>query len=179
MEGFLRALTEFFNSILAAFTEKPASGPGILARPPDEAPPILSPQWNLPAAGEQYRPFIQNAANMYGVPFVILGKLLQQESGFRPDVISGSRTSPKGAQGIAQFMPDTARELGVNPLKPASAIPGAARYLSQLYDRFGNWRDALAAYNWGLGNVSRVRDFDLWPTETRNYVSSILKGTGY
>lgn len=128
---------------------------------------------------EQFRPLIERAAAQYGVPPDLLGRLLRQESGFRPDVISGQRLSTAGAQGIAQFMPGTAKEMGVDPLNPESAIPGAARYLSQLQEQFGgDINHAVAAYNWGPGNMQKWlgsgADPSRMPDETRNYMSAIL-----
>jgi hypothetical protein len=58
-----------------------------------------------------------------------------------------------GEQGIMQFMPSTAQERGVNPCEPSSSIPGAAKYLVELYKKFGNWQLALAGYNRGPGDV--------------------------
>jgi soluble lytic murein transglycosylase-like protein len=71
-------------------------------------------------------------------------------------------------------MPATARSLGVDPLNVPDAINGAARYLRQQFDRFGDWSRALAAYNWGSGNVAR-RGLAAAPAETRTYVASILR----
>jgi Kef-type K+ transport system membrane component KefB len=110
------------------------------------------------------------------------------ESGFNPQALS-----PKGARGIWQFMPGTAAAYGLS-VRPAAdhrthpehSTRAAARYLRDLYRQFGDWKLALAAYNWGEGNVQRVisrtgiRDFDelarrgLLPLETRNYVPSVL-----
>jgi soluble lytic murein transglycosylase-like protein/Kef-type K+ transport system membrane component KefB len=110
------------------------------------------------------------------------------ESGFNPQALS-----PKGARGIWQFMPGTAERYGlsVRPTDdhrthPEHSTRAAARYLRDLYRQFGDWKLALAAYNWGEGNIQRVidrtgiRDFDemarrgLLPLETRNYVPSVL-----
>lgn len=110
------------------------------------------------------------------------------ESGFNPMALS-----PKGARGIWQLMPATARRYGlmVTPASdhrthPEHATRAAARYLRDLYEMFGDWKLALAAYNWGEGNIQRVinktglRNFDemarrkLLPLETRNYVPSVL-----
>jgi soluble lytic murein transglycosylase-like protein len=116
---------------------------------------------------------IDNAAADRGVPADLLARVLWQESRFRPDIINGTTRSSAGAVGIAQFMPATADDLGIDPLDPAQAIDGAARYLAQLHRMFGNWREALAAYNWGMGNVSR-RGIANAPAETREYVASIM-----
>lgn len=110
------------------------------------------------------------------------------ESGFNPQALS-----PKGARGIWQFMPGTAAAYGLS-VRPAAdhrthpehSTRAAARYLRDLYRQFSDWKLALAAYNWGEGNIQRVinrtgiRDFDelarrgLLPLETRNYVPSVL-----
>lgn len=137
-----------------------------------------APRWNLPAAGEPYRAAIEAAEDRYGIPRMLLGRLLYQESRFRQDIISGRVKSSAGAIGIAQFMPATAAEWGVDPYNAESSIDGAGRYLAALYRRFGNWSEALASYNWGQGNVSR-KGLGSAPLETRNYVSQILGDTGY
>ena len=129
--------------------------------------------FSLPAAGAPYADSIRAAESRYGIPDSLLARLLYQESRFRPDVISGETLSPAGAVGIAQFMPATAAQLGVDPRDPQSSIDGAARYLRQLFEQFGDWAKALAAYNWGPGNVAR-RGFALAPAETRGYVNAIL-----
>lgn len=134
--------------------------------------------WEVPANGLKYMATITRAANENGIPAILLARVLYQESRFRDDIISGKVRSPAGAVGIAQFMPATARELGVDPLDPNSAIPGAARYLAKLYSRFGNWTDALAAYNWGQGNVASKGVANA-PTETKNYFSQILADVGF
>ena len=72
-----------------------------------------------------------------------------------------------------QFMPATAKGLGVNAMDPASAIDGAAKYLSSLTKQFGSTELGLAAYNAGPGTVSRYGGIPPYP-ETRNYVSSVL-----
>ena len=69
-------------------------------------------------------------------------------------------------------MPATAAEWNVNPFDAASAADGAGRYMAWLYSKTGSWTLALAAYNWGIGNVTR-KGMDNAPTETRNYVAEI------
>jgi len=119
-----------------------------------------------------YQDAIEGAQSKYGIPSNYLAKLLHAESSYDPAIISGQRKSSAGAVGIAQFMPATAAELGVNPTDPMSAIDGAGRYLSQLYAQFGNWPEAIAAYNWGSGNVSK-KGLAKAPAETVNYVQKI------
>lgn len=126
--------------------------------------------WKAP---EKYLPTIRAAEQAHGLPFAMLERLLWQESRYREDIITGRVRSPAGALGIAQFMPATARELGIDPLNPAQAIPAAGGYLARLHRMFGNWSEALAAYNWGMGNVQR-KGLAAAPRETRNYYAQIL-----
>lgn len=133
--------------------------------------------WEVPANGLKYLPAITSAAQTHGVPMLLLARLLYQESHFRDSIISGNVLSSAGAIGIAQFLPATAKELGVDPYDPYSSIDGAARYLRQLYDRLTSWDKALAAYNWGIGNVTR-KGLASAPTETKLYVDQILKDIG-
>ena len=115
-----------------------------------------------------YREIARQIAIEEGVDPDLFGRLVQQESGW--DATAGSS---KGAYGLAQLMPATAAELGVDPTDPVQNLRGGARYLRQQLDRFGDPVLALAAYNAGPGNVSKyggVPPFE----ETQNYVSSIL-----
>jgi hypothetical protein len=117
-----------------------------------------------------YRAEARRAARRHGLNPDIFERQINQESGFAPDVISGRRKSSAGALGIAQFMPATARGMGVNPLNPTQALDGAARLMSSYVKKYGNYRDALVAYNGGPGAVGHP------VAESRNYVSTILGG---
>ena len=121
-----------------------------------------------------FGPKIKEAAEANGIPPAVLTALLEQESGFRPDVISGKTLSRSGAAGIAQFMPGTARQMGVDPLNTDSAIDGAARYLRHLMDSYGfDLKTAIYAYNAGPGTVQR---YGVGATdENANYYPSIMK----
>lgn len=133
-----------------------------------------------PTGSAPYRTAIEAAAATHGVPVEILAWLLWKESRYNPAIINGVKRSPVGAMGIAQFMPATAREeLGSveAALDPAQAIPGAARYLRKLYNATGTWSQALAAYNWGIGNVKK-KGLQSAPAETRDYYSTILRLAG-
>lgn len=127
-------------------------------------------KWRAP---EKYAPLIAAAEARHGIPAGLLERLLYQESRYREDIITGRTRSPAGALGIAQFMPATAKELGIDPLDPAQAIPAAGLYLRRMFNMFGDWKLALAAYNWGPGNVQR-KGLDAAPLETRLYYSQIL-----
>ncbi len=109
----------------------------------------------------------QAAATRHGIPVGIFLRLVEQESGWNP-----TARSVKGALGLAQLMPETARGLGVDPLDPAQNLDGGARYLRAQYEAFGSWPLALAAYNAGPGAVERHRGIPPF-AETQNYVQVI------
>ncbi|HEV7275040.1 MAG TPA: transglycosylase SLT domain-containing protein [Devosiaceae bacterium] len=113
---------------------------------------------------------IERLANHHGLPPAFFARLIWQESRFDPSAISRA-----GAQGIAQFMPGTARLRGLRQaLQPAEALAHSAEYLRFLRDKFGNLGLAAAAYNSGEGRVSRWQARGgLLPSETRNYVLTI------
>ncbi|MBF0177641.1 MAG: lytic transglycosylase domain-containing protein [Magnetococcales bacterium] len=121
-----------------------------------------------PAQSTPYDALISRAAQQNGLDPKLLRAVVQTESGFNPKAVSQA-----GAQGLMQLMPETAKELGVtNSFNPEQNVMAGARYLKQLLDRYqGNKSAALAAYNWGMGNVDR-RSEPL-PQETRNYISRI------
>jgi hypothetical protein len=119
-------------------------------------------------AGVPYANLFTSAAARYGVDPSLLAAVASQESGFNSQAVS-----PAGAQGLMQFMPSTAKGLGVNAFDPASSIDGAARYLSSLTQQFGSTSLALAAYNAGPGAVRQYGGIPPY-SETQNYVSSVL-----
>lgn len=131
-------------------------------------------------ASGQVPALIVAAAQKYGVPPSLALEVGVQESGLNPAAVS-----PAGAIGVMQLMPGTAAGLGVDPNDTAQNIDGGVRYLAQLLSQFGgNQATALAAYNWGSGNVSRAiaTGNPDWlssaPAETQNYVASILSSVG-
>jgi soluble lytic murein transglycosylase-like protein len=104
----------------------------------------------------------------------LLDALAAVESGGNPRAVS-----PAGAQGLFQFMPKTSAWLGVDPWDPVSARQGAERYYQYLLDKFGDPDVALAAWNWGEGNVARNikvhGQFNLAtaPRETQDFVPRV------
>lgn len=115
-----------------------------------------------------YRQTIRDEASRQGLdPNLAEAMMTQESSG------NASAVSPKGAQGLTQLMPATARDLGVDPTDPQQNIRGGVSYLKQQVDRFGTAR-GLAAYNAGPGRVARTADMSELPSETQNYVSSVL-----
>lgn len=124
----------------------------------------------LPYAGSykgEYLSVAQSIAKRNNVPPNLFLRLIQQESGWNPRA-----KSHKGALGLAQLMPQTARTLGVNPNDPHQNLEGGARYLRQMYNKFGSWRLALAAYNAGPGAVEKYGGVPPYK-ETKNYVKVI------
>lgn len=135
---------------------------------------------------EMLRPVVEPILLRHGVP-ADLAAVILVESGVRVDALS-----PKGARGLWQLMPDTARRYGLrvddiddDRLDLFKATEAAARYLHDLYAQFGNWKLALAAFNAGEANVgsailrAHTQDFDqltslrVLPLETRNYVPRV------
>jgi membrane-bound lytic murein transglycosylase D len=132
-------------------------------------------------------PVVEPILRRHGIP-ADLAAVILVESGGRAGAIS-----PKGARGLWQLMPDTARRYGLrvdeirdDRLDLFSATDAAARYLHDLYAEFGDWKLALAAYNTGEANLgsaihkAHTQDFDqltslrMLPLETRNYVPLVL-----
>jgi hypothetical protein len=123
-----------------------------------------------PVAGAAYVPMIEQAAARNGLDPALLYGLIEQESGFDPGARSGA-----GAEGLTQLMPGTAASLGVaEPLNPAEAIEGGARFLAEQMRQFGgNAADALAAYNAGPGAVQQYGGVPPY-AETQQYVGKVL-----
>ena len=113
---------------------------------------------------------IEAAAAEHRIPVGFFTRLIWKESRFRSDAVS-----PKGAQGIAQFMPGTAAKRGLaDPFDPIAAIPASASLLADLTARFGNFGLAAAAYNAGADRVARwLAEAASLPWETQDYVVSI------
>ena len=124
---------------------------------------------------------LQEASRTHGVDYALLQALIATESGFDPVAVS-----PKGAVGLMQLMPDTARRYGVagdskNPVEkkltdPRTNIKAGTRYLSYLLDLFpGQLELALAAYNAGEGAVQRAGNKIPNYKETQNYVKTVMQ----
>jgi soluble lytic murein transglycosylase-like protein len=110
------------------------------------------------------------AARRHGLDPALVRAVVGVESAFLPQAVSA-----KGAQGLMQLMPGTARDLGVaDPFDPAANLDGGSRYLSSLVARYdGDLTKALAAYNAGMGAVARHGGVPPY-AETRNYVRKVL-----
>ncbi|CAD7028514.1 glycosyl transferase [Pseudorhizobium endolithicum] len=112
---------------------------------------------------------IEYFALRQGIPADFFARLIWRESLFRPDAVS-----PKGAQGIAQFMPATARRRGLSDsFDILAALDASSAYLKELHDRFGGYGYAAAAYNAGEAGLQTFLDKGTLPFETRAYVTAI------
>jgi soluble lytic murein transglycosylase-like protein len=125
--------------------------------------------------GERFEPLIQEHATRRSLRPELVRAVIQIESGFNPRALS-----PKGAMGLMQLMPATARSLGVNnPWDPAQNIRGGTDYLRQLLDEYeGNEELALAAYNAGSGAVAKYGRRVPPYRETRDYVRKVGAAAG-
>jgi soluble lytic murein transglycosylase-like protein len=135
-----------------------------------DVPPMAITPVDSTTVPPQFVAAVNYAASSANISPNLLASLVWQESRWNPRAVS-----PKGAMGLAQLMPGTARYLGVNPADPVANLVGGARYLRQLLDQFdGNVERALAAYNAGPG---RVRSAGGIPAiaETQAYVASIVR----
>ena len=111
---------------------------------------------------------IGNASRRYNIEPGLIKAVIKAESNFNPNAVSSA-----GARGLMQLMPGTASGLGVtDSFNPEQNVMAGTRYLRQMLDRYnGNLESALAAYNWGPGNVDKRGSF--LPRETREYLVKI------
>jgi soluble lytic murein transglycosylase-like protein len=116
---------------------------------------------------------VAQASSTYNVPASVIYSVIQQESGGNPNAVS-----PKGAMGLMQLMPSTAASLGVtDPFDPEQNIMAGTSYLASLINQYnGDIASALAAYNWGPGNVNNSNGN--WPSSVVSYVSNVLQNAG-
>jgi len=119
---------------------------------------------------KQYTDIFFSAEEKYGLPRGLLDAMAYVESGYNASAISN-----KGAVGIMQIIPKY--HPNVDPTRPVDSIYYAGQYMAKLFNRYGNWRVALAAYNWGLGNIDQYGMSRL-PKETRNYIIKIAGRAG-
>lgn len=123
---------------------------------------------NLDGSTAQIDSLIEKYANEAGLDPNFVKAVVKAESSFNPNATSGC-----GAQGLMQLMPATAASLGVtNAYDPQQNIQGGVKYLKQMYEKFGSYDLALAAYNAGPGAVQKYGGVPPY-NETQNYVKKI------
>ena len=129
-----------------------------------------NPDAPAPVPPDQINSLVQQNADIWQVDPALIKSVIANESSF-----NANATSPVGAQGLMQLMPETAASLGVkNPYDPAQNVAGGTRYLRGLLDRFkGDTRLAVAAYNAGPGAVEKYGDVPPY-AETQSYVKNVL-----
>jgi soluble lytic murein transglycosylase-like protein len=139
------------------------------AAPPPPAPAAVAPQTSsLSPPAPTPLELADAAADKYGLPRALVRSVMTAESALVAEAIS-----PKGAIGLMQLMPETARELSVDPYDPVQNVEGGARYLRDLLIRYdGGLRHALAAYNAGPAAVDRYHGIPPY-AETINYIARI------
>ncbi|WP_298836090.1 lytic transglycosylase domain-containing protein [uncultured Roseobacter sp.] len=162
--------TKLFRSQTSVLDNRAASqyNNSVRLKPPSVYTPSI---WGDGSyTGKYDGPFLdmaRRAARKHRIPEDLFLRLVQQESGW-----NARAKSHKGALGLAQLMPATARALGVDPLDPEENLEGGARYLAKQYREFRSWPLALAAYNAGPGAVKKHGGIPPY-RETRNYVRII------
>ncbi len=133
---------------------------------------------SLPSAEAAVKPFdldaaVRAIAAEYHLPEELVQSVIATESAYDPAAVSG-----KGAIGLMQLMPETARELAVNPHDPGENVQGGVSYLKQLLERYAGSQDqlvlALAAYNAGPGAVDRYRGLPPY-AETHAFVRRVIE----
>ena len=156
---------------VAGGTELPTEQP---VSQPIPGPAVPAAAWADPSASARtippaYATKVHELAARYDLSPALIEAVVWQESRWRAGAVS-----PVGARGLAQLMPGTARDLGVDPDDPMANLEGGARYLREQLDRFGgDLEKALAAYNAGpgrvqqAGGVPRIR-------ETQSYVAAVI-----
>jgi soluble lytic murein transglycosylase-like protein len=141
---------------------------------PNTLRPALT-RFHIPAPGFTPNELIRAASRKHQVDAAFVKSIIAAESGFSPIALS-----PKGAVGLMQLMPETARQFAVDPTVPEQNIDAGVRYLSWLLRRYAHahrrdqLRRAIAAYNAGPGAVERYHGVPPY-RETRAYVSRVLR----
>jgi len=161
--------------VIQSYTPPPSSLPSFkIIRPGESLPapkstPSLSPRASERAS--EYASLIELTAARYGIPSALLHAVIRVESGYNP-----TATSPKGAVGLMQLMPGTAKRYGVTDrTDPADNLNGGAHYLSDLLKMFNQEVSlALAGYNAGENAVIRYGNTIPPYRETKNYVAQIM-----
>ncbi len=169
LENLPSAAAHHYRARAQEYKSAHAANPAVVIASREKAAAFSSlPEHEIKPNSEEIESYINKASAQFGVSPHLIKAVIQAESSFDHQAVS-----PAGAQGLMQLMPATARELGVdNPFDPEQNVMGGTRYLKSLLDRYeGDLDKALAAYNWGMGNLERNPDG--LPAETRNYQSKV------
>jgi soluble lytic murein transglycosylase-like protein len=126
--------------------------------------------------GEPYLPTLAGIEQTYSIPTDLLSRVAFQECSWRPEVIAGTVKSPVGAVGMFQLMPQFFSNAGISWQTDAVI---AAKYLVDLHGQFDDdWQLAVAAYNWGPGNLRKWieagSDHEKLPNETAAYITKVF-----
>ncbi len=122
-------------------------------------------------------PLIRRQESAYAMPAGLLEAVAEKESAFRHDIITGETLGGAGEEGIMQLKPKYHLSTFEERTNPRIAIPYAAKYLAQNFMRFGNWRDAVAAYNCGPTRLEQG-GIAACPAITRSYLAFVESRTG-
>jgi soluble lytic murein transglycosylase-like protein len=132
----------------------------------------MSDAWKLDPAAATYLPELAAAETACNIPTDLLARVAYQECSWRPDVINYQVDSGAGAVGIMQLEPRYFPTCGISWQLD---IMIGAHELQRLYAHYGDWQLAVAAYNWGEGDVDKWdHQFASLPTETQNYVTEVF-----
>jgi soluble lytic murein transglycosylase-like protein len=161
---------EFMLKSFAENSREPIAVPSAEAAEPSPARAVstVAPDPPLEKGRTWLDDVVTRASRRYGVEVGLIKAVIKAESNFNPKAVS-----PVGAQGLMQLMPATARGLGVtDSFDPEQNVMAGTKFLKDLLARYnGNVDKALAAYNWGPGNVDRKPH--LLPRETREYLVKV------
>ncbi|OIP25311.1 hypothetical protein AUK22_08150 [bacterium CG2_30_54_10] len=165
-----RRQEQSFSDALTQAQKAPAAAPPSFQRSSLSAVTPLASLSPVSLPAPQYLDLIKKYSEQNGLNPQLIQKVIQTESNFDPRCVS-----KRGAQGLMQLMPETAREMGVsNPFDPEQNIAGGSRYLAMMLERFGgNMSKALAAYNAGPTVVQTHGGIPPFP-ETKRFVSKVL-----
>jgi soluble lytic murein transglycosylase-like protein len=142
----------------------------VFPTPAPPAPPPAPPMVEAPPPARDWRTMVQDAALRTGLPPAFVESVARVESAMQPEAVSS-----KGAVGVMQLMPSTARALSADPRDPAQNIDAGARLLRDLLIKYdGDVVKALSAYNAGAGAVDRYHGMPPY-AETQNYVDKVIR----
>jgi soluble lytic murein transglycosylase-like protein len=158
--------TEMDASLVVRFEQEDYTPPREEPAPSKGSAPAPSPAVKPAGVAE----LVDNAARKYGLPPAFVRAVVAAESGYQANAVS-----PKGAIGLMQLMPGTARELGADPKIPEQNVDAGTRYLRDLLLKYDNQAyHALAAYNAGPGAVDKYHGVPPY-RETQNYILNVLR----